>query len=111
MAAQKLSDKGWEASDSLQLPTTDAAVFRNAPVILMCAVRRSKTCRHLGHAARGRESRRRAARRHRLFAEQPDRRREIAVSRADDSTEIRHELFKRDYFVLKSSANSGSRRM
>ena len=42
MAAWKLSDKEWEALDTLRFSTTDAAVFRNATVILRSAVSRSK---------------------------------------------------------------------
>lgn len=42
MSAWKLSDKEWDALDTLRFSTTDAAVFRNATVILMSAVGRSK---------------------------------------------------------------------
>ena len=42
MAAWSLSDKKWDALDNLRFSTTDAAVFRNATIILMSAVGRSK---------------------------------------------------------------------
>lgn len=42
MAARKLTDAQWEALDDLRFSTTDATVFRNATVILMTAVGRSK---------------------------------------------------------------------
>jgi transposase len=42
MAAWSLSDKEWDALDQLRFGTTDAAVFRNATIILMSAVGRSK---------------------------------------------------------------------
>lgn len=42
MAAWKLSSEEWEALDALRFSTTDAAVFRNATIILMSAVGRSK---------------------------------------------------------------------
>jgi transposase len=42
MAAWSLSDKAWDALDQLRFGTTDAAVFRNATIILMSAVGRSK---------------------------------------------------------------------
>ena len=38
----KLSEKEWDALDALRFSTTDAAVFRNATIILMTDVRRSK---------------------------------------------------------------------
>jgi transposase len=42
MAAWRLSNKGWDALDELRFSTTDATVFRNATIILMSAVGRSK---------------------------------------------------------------------
>jgi transposase len=42
MAAWSLSNKEWDALDKLRFTTTDAAVFRNATIILMSAVGRSK---------------------------------------------------------------------
>lgn len=42
MAAWKLTTERWEALDDLRFSTTDAAVFRNATIILMSAVGRSK---------------------------------------------------------------------
>ena len=42
MAAWSLTDKEWDALDRLRFSTTDAAVFRNATIILMSAVGRSK---------------------------------------------------------------------
>ena len=42
MAAWSLSDKDWDALDRLRFSTSDAAVFRNAMIILMSAVGRSK---------------------------------------------------------------------
>ncbi|HEV3118353.1 MAG TPA: IS630 family transposase [Gemmataceae bacterium] len=42
MAAWKLSDKAWDALDELRFSTVDAAVFRNATIILMSGVGRSK---------------------------------------------------------------------
>lgn len=42
MAARKLTDAQWGALDDLRFSTTDATVFRNATVILMTAVGRSK---------------------------------------------------------------------
>jgi len=42
MAAWKLSNKEWDALDQLRETTTDVAVFRNATIILMSAVGRSK---------------------------------------------------------------------
>lgn len=42
MAAWKLSSQQWETLDDLRFSTTDAAVFRNATIILMSAVGRSK---------------------------------------------------------------------
>jgi transposase len=42
MAAWRLTDKEWDALDRLRFSTTDAAVFRNATIILMSAVGRSK---------------------------------------------------------------------
>lgn len=43
MATRKLTDAQWDALDDLRFSTTDATVFRNATVILMTAVGRSKT--------------------------------------------------------------------
>lgn len=43
MAAWKLSNKEWDALDELRFGTADAAVFRNATIILMSGVGRSKT--------------------------------------------------------------------
>ena len=40
--AWTLSDKEWEALDKLRFSTVDAAVFRNATIILMSGVGRSK---------------------------------------------------------------------
>jgi len=42
MAAWSLSDKEWDALDNLRFTTTDAAVFRNATIILMSVAGRSK---------------------------------------------------------------------
>jgi hypothetical protein len=42
MAAWSLSDNEWDALDQLRFSTSDAAVFRNATIILMSAVGRSK---------------------------------------------------------------------
>ena len=42
MAAWKLSNKEWDALDELRFTTTNAAVFRNATIILISAVERSK---------------------------------------------------------------------
>ena len=42
MAAWSLSDDEWDALDQLRFSTSDAAVFRNATIILMSAVGRSK---------------------------------------------------------------------
>jgi len=42
MARWKLTDKAWDLLDALRFSTTDAAVFRNATIILMSAVGRSK---------------------------------------------------------------------
>jgi putative transposase len=42
MTAWKLSGKEWDALDELRFSTTDAAVFRNATIILMSGVGRSK---------------------------------------------------------------------
>lgn len=42
MAAWKLNDDEWDALDELRFSTTDAVVFRNATVILMSGVGRSK---------------------------------------------------------------------
>jgi transposase len=42
MAAWSLSDQEWEALDDVRFSTTDATVFRNATIILMSAVGRSK---------------------------------------------------------------------
>jgi len=42
MVRWKLTDAQWEALDQLRFSTTDAEVFRNATVILMSAVGRSK---------------------------------------------------------------------
>lgn len=42
MARGKLSEKAWDALDALRCSTTDAAVFRNATIILMTDVGRSK---------------------------------------------------------------------
>src|SRR5262245_32108741 len=42
MAAWRLSNKSWDALDQLRFSTTDATVFRNATIILMSAVGRSK---------------------------------------------------------------------
>ena len=41
--AWTLSDKEWDALDRLRFSTVDAAVFRNATIILMSGVGRSKT--------------------------------------------------------------------
>jgi transposase len=43
MAARKLSDEQWDTLDQLRFSTTDAVVFRNATIILMTDVGRSKT--------------------------------------------------------------------
>jgi putative transposase len=42
MAAWTLSSEQWDALDQLRFSTTDAALFRNATIILMSAVGRSK---------------------------------------------------------------------
>lgn len=42
MARWKLTDKQWEALDEFRFATTEVAVFRNATIILMTAVGRSK---------------------------------------------------------------------
>jgi transposase len=42
MAAWSVSDKDWDELDRLRFSTSDAAVFRNATIILMSAVGRSK---------------------------------------------------------------------
>jgi transposase len=42
MAAWSLSNKEWDAVDQLRFSTSDAAVFRNATIILMSGVGRSK---------------------------------------------------------------------
>jgi putative transposase len=42
MAGWTLTDSEWDALDNLRFSTTEAAVFRNATVILMSAVGRSK---------------------------------------------------------------------
>src|SRR5262245_46678585 len=42
MAAWTLSTQQWDALDDLRFSTTDVAVFRNATIILMSAVGRSK---------------------------------------------------------------------
>jgi transposase len=42
MAAWTLSDEQWEALDKIRFGTTDKTVFRNATIILMSAVGRSK---------------------------------------------------------------------
>ena len=42
MAAWTLSSEQWDALDHLRFATTDAALFRNATIILMSAVGRSK---------------------------------------------------------------------
>src|SRR5262245_14065206 len=42
MARRKLTDKEWDALDALRFSTSDVAVFRNATVILMSDVGRSK---------------------------------------------------------------------
>jgi transposase len=42
MAAWTLSDKEWDALDEVRFATTDKTVFRNATIILMSAVGRSK---------------------------------------------------------------------
>lgn len=42
MATRKLTDAQWDALDDVRFSTTDATVFRNATVILMTAVGRSK---------------------------------------------------------------------
>lgn len=43
MSAWKLSNKEWDTLDELRFGTADAAVFRNATIILMSGVGRSKT--------------------------------------------------------------------
>jgi transposase len=43
MAAWTLSDKEWDALDDVRFATTDKAVFRNATIILMSGVGRSKS--------------------------------------------------------------------
>jgi transposase len=42
MARWKLTEKQWDALDGLRFSTTDAVVFRNATIILMSGVGRSK---------------------------------------------------------------------
>jgi transposase len=42
MTAWKLSTKEWDALDELRFSTGDATIFRNATIILMSAVQRSK---------------------------------------------------------------------
>jgi transposase len=42
MARRKLSEKEWDALDAVRFSTSDAAVFRNATIILMTDVKRSK---------------------------------------------------------------------
>lgn len=42
MARWKLTDKQWDTLDELRFSTTDVAVFRNATIILMSGVGRSK---------------------------------------------------------------------
>jgi transposase len=42
MACRKLSEKDWDALDGLRFSTTNAAVFRNATILLMTDVGRSK---------------------------------------------------------------------
>lgn len=42
MARRELSDREWDALDALRFSTSDAVVFRNATVILMTDVGRSK---------------------------------------------------------------------
>jgi transposase len=42
MAAWKLTEEEWDALDQLRFGTTDKTVFRNATIILMSAVGRSK---------------------------------------------------------------------
>jgi transposase len=42
MARWNLDDEAWDALDQLRFSTSDADVFRNATIILMTAVRRSK---------------------------------------------------------------------
>lgn len=42
MARWKLTDRQWDALDALRFSTTDVAVFRNATIILMSSVGRSK---------------------------------------------------------------------
>jgi hypothetical protein len=49
MAAWSLSDKKWDALDNLRFSTTDAAVFRNATIILRSAVGRSSLARLNAH--------------------------------------------------------------
>lgn len=43
MARWKLTDKEWDALDALRFSSTDVTVFRNATLILMSGVGRSKT--------------------------------------------------------------------
>ena len=43
MGAWKLSDEQWDALDRVRFSTTDASVFRNATIILLTSVGRSKT--------------------------------------------------------------------
>jgi transposase len=43
MARWKLTDKEWDALDALRFSSTDVIVFRNATLILMSGVGRSKT--------------------------------------------------------------------
>jgi transposase len=43
MAARKLSSSQWDTLDQLRFSTTDASLFRNATIILMTDVGRSKT--------------------------------------------------------------------
>ncbi len=42
MARWKLSDEQWDALDELRFSTSDAALFRNATIVLMSGVGRSK---------------------------------------------------------------------
>lgn len=43
MPTWKLSNKAWDALDELRVGTADATMFRNATIILMSSVGRSKT--------------------------------------------------------------------
>lgn len=43
MGTRTLSDREWDALDSLRFSTADKSVFRNASIILMTSVGRSKT--------------------------------------------------------------------